>query len=56
MTSVVKYSKTSNSEFSTKFEERLCSKWDEVMKAGLFLYQVDDIETKVINGKYRFTI
>ena len=56
MTSVVKYSKTSNSDFAGKFEQRLCSKWNEAMKAGLFLYQVDDIETKVLNGKYKFTI
>ena len=57
MTSVLKYSKSSNSEeLISQFEELLCNKWNEAMGRGLFRYSVDNIDTKQLDGEYSFLV
>ncbi|CAH1263414.1 GDPGP1 [Branchiostoma lanceolatum] len=37
-----------------KFDEELCSRWDEAMEAGMFRYRLDSLQTKILPGRLRF--
>eukprot|EP00111_Clytia_hemisphaerica_P016696 TCONS_00049508-protein len=38
----------------SKFEEKICSKWEEAMANGAFWYTLDEVKTKEVPGKYKF--
>ncbi|GAB6020531.1 hypothetical protein CHUAL_003214 [Chamberlinius hualienensis] len=39
---------------SSKFDEFLCKRWDEAQQAGHFRYKLEELDTKILDGKYHF--
>lgn len=38
------------------FDSMLLEKWETARDAGIFLYQVDDVETKILPGKFKLVV
>ena len=39
-----------------QLDNEVRSKWDKAMSGGHFRYQISDVQTRIVPGKYKFVL